>query len=298
MHKVWLFFVSNSSQKVMKSIFSSFVLSRRLSDRTFLRFHGTSINSKEVEKFSKVGSDWWNKNSTSGTGPLHAMNPTRVNFIRNCIAEATDKNNLPATEQLKGLEILDVGCGGGLLAEALARLGAKVTAIDPSIENIKVASRHSKIDPLTSTIEYKHSTIEEVSSSGTTFDVVCSLEVLEHVDQPLSFIRSCQACVRPGGHMFLSTINRTAKSYAMTILGAEYLLRMLPVGTHEWSKFITPEELIAMVTATSPVRQVNIKGLVLDVKNFPPKWILSSTDHDVNYILHAAFPMAASAKEL
>ena len=225
------------------------------------------------------------------------MNPVRVAFVRSRLAESLGRLHLPALEQLRGVEILDVGCGGGLLSEALARLGAKVTSIDPSPENIAVAKKHSQLDPTTAnSIDYSCTTVEEVQAAGKKFDAVCSLEVIEHVDHPLAFVGACKACVRQGGSgggggsLFLSTINRTPKSYAMAILGAEHLLRLLPVGTHDWQKFITPEELIAMVSASSPraVRKVDVQGLVLGLKpgSGMPGWVLSPDDHAINYIAH------------
>ena len=255
----------------------------------------TTVNPAEVSKFGKVGAEWWNAGSTHGTGPLHAMNPVRVSFIRSRLAQELGRAHLPAHEQLRGVEILDVGCGGGLLSESLSRLGAKVVAIDPSPENVAVAQSHSKIDPLTRSTEYVCGTIESISDKYPgKFDAVCSLEVLEHVDNPPSFVSACSACVRPGGSLFFSTINRTAKSYLMTIVGAEYLFRLLPVGTHDWKKYVTPEELIAMVSSAANgsdgmgVSKLDVQGLVLSPGMPLPSWALSSSDHDVNYIAHFA----------
>ena len=253
------------------------------------RWHNSTVNAEEVAKFSRIGAGWWEQGSSAGVGPLHAMNPARVGFIRDSLAKKLGLQGKPVLEQLQGLEILDVGCGGGLLSEALSRLGAKVTAIDPSEENIRVAKQHSLVDPQTSSIEYHCTTVEDLAASGKSFDAVCSLEVLEHVESPLAFVKSCRQCLRPGGSLFLATINRTAKSYAMTILGAEYLLRLLPVGTHDWNKFITPEELIALLAASGgKVTTLDVQGLVLE-PSLPPRWALSRTDHDINYITHAHF---------
>ena len=264
-----------------------------------------TINPDEVSKFSVIGDQWWNRSSVLGTGPLHAMNPARIEFIRSSLASIyKDRHALPALDQLKDMSILDVGCGGGILAESLARLGANVTAIDPSKENIKVAKNHSKKDSWTSNINYQQASIEDIVERGELYDAVCSLEVVEHVDKPHKFISSCVACVKPGGSLFLSTINRTAKSYAIAILGAESILKILPPGTHDWHKFITPDELSLLVTTPLKIDAnneyndeykmvvTNRKGIVIGFndksKQFRlPNWILCNNDLDVNYIMHA-----------
>jgi len=287
------------------------------------------VNPEELAKFATVGSDWWDTTSKSGTGPLHAMNPVRVGFIRQQIAQRFKRQNLFESKQIQGLDILDVGCGGGILAEALARLGANVTAIDPSAENISVARSHSSRDPLTATINYEQSTIEQVADSGRKFHAVCALEVIEHVDDPRGFLRACSRCLlnsnsasattsstsqgtsstntssdenegfpAVGGSLFVSTMNRTKQSYAMAILGAEYVLQMVPPGTHDWDKFIRPEELQSMVEVShneeQSMQMQSVKGMVL----YPPKgalpspritqdwWSLSDSDTKVNYIAH------------
>jgi ubiquinone biosynthesis O-methyltransferase len=195
------------------------------------------------------------------------------------------------SNQLKGLKILDVGCGGGILSEALARLGATVTSIDPSPKNIEVASNHSKCDPLTASIKYKCATVEKVAASGEKFDAVCTLEVVEHVEMPMSFLAACSSCLEEGGSLFVSTINRTYKSHLISILGAEYLTRLVPIGTHDWHKFITPDELNIMITAQGSNMNIrNTQGIVLTgINPFSGKmeWRLSSTDLDNNYIVHA-----------
>jgi ubiquinone biosynthesis O-methyltransferase len=285
------------------------------SKRSFNRFvsnetmkNGT-INPDEVSKFSIIGEQWWNRSSSLGTGPLHAMNPARIEFIRTSLASVyKDRQTLPALDQLKNLSVLDVGCGGGILAESLARLGANVTAIDPSNENIMVAKNHSKKDTWTSNINYQQASIEDIVERGELYDAVCSLEVVEHVDKPHKFISSCIACVKPGGSLFLSTINRTTKSYTIAILGAESILKILPAGTHDWHKFITPDELSLLVTTPLKIDAnneyndqykmvvTNKKGIVIGFNdkskskqfNLPlPNWVLSDNDLDVNYIMHA-----------
>jgi len=264
-----------------------------------------TVNPDEVSKFSVIGDQWWNRSSVLGTGPLHAMNPVRVEFIRTSLASTyKDRQSLPALDQLKNLSILDVGCGGGILAESLARLGANVTAIDPSKENIMVAKEHSGEDLWTSNINYQQATIEDIVERGELYDAVCSLEVVEHVDKPHKFLSSCIACVKPGGSLFLSTINRTVKSYTIAIVGAESILKILPAGTHDWHKFITPDELSLLVTTPLKIAVenenndlykmvvTNRKGIVIGFNDNSkylrlPRWILSDNDLDVNYIMHA-----------
>ena len=219
------------------------------------------------------------------------MNPARVEFIRTRTAAHIGREGVGATNEIRGLEVLDVGCGGGLLAESLARLGAEVTAIDPAEENIAVATKHSKGDTATDGINYEHTSVEEMVETGKKFDVVCSLEVIEHVDHPLSFIESCAECLKPGGSLFLSTLNRSPKSYLMAILGAEYLLKAVPKGTHDWNKFIKPEEMRKMVDTVATMQEE--VGIILDPKlhgaavSVIDSWRLHPSDLDVNYIVHA-----------
>jgi 2-polyprenyl-6-hydroxyphenyl methylase / 3-demethylubiquinone-9 3-methyltransferase len=249
-----------------------------------------SVNNEEIKKFSAVGKDWWNAESNRGTGPLHAMNPVRVDFIRRTLAAQLSLHSLPPNLQLQGLDILDVGCGGGILSEALARLGANVTSIDPSDVNIAVASRHSRTDPSTSKIDYMRTTVEEIARSDRKFDVVCSLEVIEHVETPMAFVTACSSLLKSGGSLYLSTINRNLKSFGVAIVGAEYILNMLPPGTHDWHKFITPKELTMMVeTGQSGMSVLKKEGIVMSINpmngNFV--WHLDPNDLGINFILHA-----------
>ena len=283
----------------------------------------STVSEEEIRKFGAVGEEWWKSSSKAGTGPLHNMNPARIQFIREQVASTIGRSHLSPLEQLAGLTILDVGCGGGLLAEPLARLGAKVTAIDPSTENIAIAKAHSASDPLTAHIDYRSSTVENLVANKESFDVVVSLEVIEHVENPLQFVRHCAACVKQGGtnagSLILSTLNRTPKSYALGIVGAEHITGVVPVGTHSWSKFIRPDELTKMLTSitmnttsnddthtsngTDSVSRVRVEDITLNgLVMQPPRnllqlitngiriddlpWELSERDLDMNYIMH------------
>ena len=253
-----------------------------------------SVNNDEVRKFSAVGKDWWSAESNKGTGPLHSMNPVRVDFIRRTIENHLSIQSKPPHLKLQGMDILDVGCGGGILSEALARLGANMTSIDPSDVNIAVASRHSSTDPLTSNIEYKQTTVEELARAGRKFDVVCSLEVIEHVETPLAFVSACASLLKDGGSLYLSTINRNLKSFGVAIVGAEYVLNMLPPGTHDWHKFITPDELSMMVeTGPHGLKVLKREGIVMSINPINGKFIWRADPNDlgINYILHAAKPI-------
>jgi 2-polyprenyl-6-hydroxyphenyl methylase / 3-demethylubiquinone-9 3-methyltransferase len=249
-----------------------------------------SVNDEEIKKFSAVGKDWWSAESNRGTGPLHSMNPVRVAFIRRTLAQELHLNKVSPNLQMQGLDILDVGCGGGILSESLARLGANVTSIDPSDVNIKIARKHSSADPLTSTIDYCQMTVEEMAKTGRQFDVVCSLEVIEHVETPMAFVAACGSLVKKGGSLYLSTINRNLKSFGVAIVGAEYVMNMLPHGTHDWNKFITPEELTMMVeTGNSGLTVCKTEGLVMSMNLMNQKfmWRCDPNDLEMNYILHA-----------
>lgn len=253
--------------------------------------HSSSVNPEEIRKFGAVGADWWDQDSKKGTGPLHAMNPTRVDFVRTRAATHLGREGEGVLDQIRGLDVLDVGCGGGLLAESLARLGANVVAIDPAEENVKVARLHSEADETTRGISYENTTVEDMAASGRNFDIVCSLEVIEHVENPLSFIESCGSCLRPGGSLFLSTLNRSPKSYLFVILGAEHITGMIPVGTHDWNKFITPDEMQKMVSSVATMEEMSGIVFTPEIRGGSPslmeKWQISATDLDVNYIIHA-----------
>ncbi|KAF8159435.1 S-adenosyl-L-methionine-dependent methyltransferase [Crassisporium funariophilum] len=214
--------------------------------------HG-SVNSDEIAHFSKLSSEWWDEQGEFSF--LHKMNPVRMQFIRDKLLEvARDENpyaELEGGNVLKGLDVLDVGCGGGLLSESLARMGANTLGIDASEANIAIATLHSAADPKLSSsvsgpssLSYLHAPAETLLTQRKRYDVVCSMEVLEHVDNPSAFLSTCAELLKPGGHLFLSTISRTPLAYALTILVAEDILRKVTSGTHTYSKFVKPSELV------------------------------------------------------
>ncbi|KAI5122095.1 hypothetical protein M0805_002217 [Coniferiporia weirii] len=217
----------------------------------------SSVNQDEIQFFSRLSSQWWDESGEFGL--LHKMNPVRVQFVRDKILEAArdDKTqDLGEKEKngriLRDLDVLDIGCGGGLLSESLARLGARTLGIDASASNIAIASLHASQDPSLgessnsrdAPLAYRNASAEELVEESKRFDVVCSMEVLEHVDNPAAFLRSCAELVKPGGHLFLSTISRTPLAYLLTIFAAEKLLRLVEPGTHTFSKYVKPSELV------------------------------------------------------
>ncbi|KAF8347905.1 S-adenosyl-L-methionine-dependent methyltransferase [Amanita rubescens] len=211
--------------------------------------HKSTVNEAEIAHFSKLSSKWWDEHGEFAL--LHRMNPVRLEFVRQKLLEsAYDDGTIPEDapnthNPLRGLKVLDVGCGGGLLSESLARLGAQTLGIDASQSNIAIAQTHASADPkLASTLSYLHAPAESILSEPKRYDVVCSMEVIEHVDNPVSFLETCAELVKPGGHLFLSTVSRTPLSYFLTILLAEHVLRMVTPGTHTYSKYIKPTELI------------------------------------------------------
>jgi polyprenyldihydroxybenzoate methyltransferase/3-demethylubiquinol 3-O-methyltransferase len=196
---------------------------------TAIRPLARSINPQEIAFFSKLSAQWWNENGEFGL--LHRMNPVRTQFI-------TQKLDV------KGLDVLDVGCGGGLLSESLARLGAKTLGVDASESNIRIAEHHAASDSALSSLTYRHTAAEDLLALPKRYDAVCSMEVIEHVDDPASFLQTLTQLVKPGGHLFLSTIARTPLAYFLTIFAAEKLLRKVEPGTHTYEKFISPSELV------------------------------------------------------
>ena len=199
-----------------------------------------TINKKEIEKFSKIAEEWWNPEGKFK--PLHKFNPIRISYIKENIIE-TFKINQNKTP-LKNIKVLDIGCGGGLLAEPMCRLGAEVTAIDASEKNINVAKLHSKKNDLK--INYICTSPEKLQIKNK-FDVILNMEIVEHVEDVNFFLKSSSKLLKKNGIMFIATLNKTLKSYIFAIVGAEYILRWLPIGTHEWEKFVKPEELISIL---------------------------------------------------
>ena len=234
------------------------------------------IDPEEVARFAAIASEWWD--ASGKFRPLHLLAPTRIRYIRDQVAGHFNRELANGTP-LEGLRLLDIGCGGGLVSEPLARLGGTVTGIDPAGASLDAARNHAKGQGLE--INYRDAWAEDLVVEGAKFDVVLSLEVIEHVPDVAEFLKTCRALVAPGGIMVLSTINRTIKSYAMAIIGAEYVLRWLPTGTHTWSRFVTPEEMAKYVAAAG-IKLGNVQGVVMDPLS--GNWSLSKDDVDVNYM--------------
>jgi len=235
-----------------------------------------TVDETEVAKFEAMAADWWDP--TGKFAPLHMMNPVRLDYITAQIA-AEYGRDLRGPLPFKGLRILDIGCGGGLLSEPMARLGATVVGADAAEGNIPVARVHAEQSGLK--IDYRHTTAEALAAAGEQFDVVLNMEVVEHVADPLAFLTACRALLKPGGLMIASTLNRNPKSFAMAIIGAEYVMRWLPKGTHDWQKFITPDELFALIE-NAGLDPVDRKGFVFNPISW--RWSISDRDLSVNYV--------------
>lgn len=233
-----------------------------------------SIIADEAAHFGKLAADWWDPNGSSAM--LHKLNPPRLRHLRATI-DAHWGCDPQALRPLTGRHAADVGCGAGLLTEPLARLGARVTGVDAAPENIAAARLHAEKQGLA--IDYRQGGIETLA--GERFDLVTSMEVIEHVADPAAYLAACHALTRPGGLMVCSTLNRNAKSYLMAIIGAEHVMRWLPKGTHEWSKFITPDELYALLRGAG-FEPVDRKGMVFNPLGW--SWHLSARDLSVNYV--------------
>jgi 2-polyprenyl-6-hydroxyphenyl methylase/3-demethylubiquinone-9 3-methyltransferase len=238
----------------------------------------STIDDAEVARFSALADEWWDPRGKMAV--LHKFNPVRLAYIRDAACKRFDRS-AKQLDSLKDLRILDIGCGGGILCEPMARLGASVVGADPAEKNIAAAKLHAEQGGLA--IDYRVTTAEALADAGERFDIVLAMEVVEHVADVKLFVRRCAEMVRPGGLMVAATINRTLKSFALAIVGAEYVLRWLPRGTHQWDKFVTPDELeIAMELGglTSTDERGVIYNLLAD------RWELS-TDTDVNYMVLA-----------
>ena len=232
-----------------------------------------TINKKEIEKFSKIAEEWWNPEGKFK--PLHKFNPIRISYIKENIIK-TFKINQNKTP-LKNIKVLDIGCGGGLLAEPMCRLGAEVTAIDASEKNINVAKLHSKKNDLK--INYICTSPEKLQIKKK-FDVILNMEIVEHVEDVNFFLKSSSKLLKKNGIMFIATLNKTLKSYIFAIVGAEYILRWLPIGTHEWEKFLKPEELISILKKND----LNIDRLDgMKFNMLTDSWTVSD-DKSINYI--------------
>ncbi|MBX3455726.1 bifunctional 2-polyprenyl-6-hydroxyphenol methylase/3-demethylubiquinol 3-O-methyltransferase UbiG [Ferrovibrio sp.] len=240
---------------------------------------GNSVDPAEIARFSAMAADWWNPRGKFA--PLHRFNPVRLGYIREALQSHF---GLAAEAGLNGLRLLDIGCGGGLVSEPLARMGARVTGADAGARNIAVASLHAGQSGLD--IDYRCTSAEALAESGETFDAVLALEIVEHVADPAGFFAACSRLLRPGGLLIASTLNRSPKAYALAIVGAEYILRWLPPGTHDWKKFLKPHELAKLLRDA---------GLIVnDVRgaNYNPiseRWSLGR-DTGVNYFMTASKP--------
>ncbi|MBV9516904.1 MAG: bifunctional 2-polyprenyl-6-hydroxyphenol methylase/3-demethylubiquinol 3-O-methyltransferase UbiG [Hyphomicrobiales bacterium] len=256
-----------------------------------------SIDPTEVERFDRLASTWWDQEGPMRA--LHAMNPVRLSWIRR---EASSHFGLdPSARRLfAGQTVLDIGCGGGILCEPLARLGAKVTGIDPASENIEVAKAHyakayyAKAHGAHSglAIDYRNATVEDLAEKNESFDIALAMEVVEHVADISAFMAACERVLKPGGILLMSTLNRTLRSFALAIVGAEYVLGWLPRGTHDWEKFLTPDEL-ASKARRAGLAPGKAEGLFFDPLRW--QWRLSR-DTAVNYVLSARKPASAKAQ--
>jgi 2-polyprenyl-6-hydroxyphenyl methylase/3-demethylubiquinone-9 3-methyltransferase len=241
----------------------------------------SSVDQAEIERFSRHAADWWNPRGPMAA--LHKFNPVRLGYIRDQAAAKFNRDP-KKLDCLKGLRMLDIGCGGGILSEPLARLGAEMVGADPSEDNINAARAHAAGADVV--VDYRATTAEDLAAANERFDVVLAMEVVEHVADVDAFVATCATTVRPGGLMIAATLNRTLKSFALAIVGAEYVLRWLPRGTHQWDKFVTPVELENAIERNG-LQVTGERGVIYNP--FADRWQLSS-DMDVNYMLVAQRP--------
>jgi 2-polyprenyl-6-hydroxyphenyl methylase / 3-demethylubiquinone-9 3-methyltransferase len=238
----------------------------------------STVDADEVARFSALAREWWDPRGKMAT--LHKFNPVRLGYIRDAACRAFDRD-AKRIDCLKGLRFLDIGCGGGILSEPLARLGAEMVGADPSEMNVEAAKAHAAQSGVT--VDYRATTAEALADAGERFDVVMAMEVVEHVADVNLFVKRCAEMVKPGGLMVAATINRTVKSFALAIVGAEYVLRWLPRGTHQWDKFVTPNELEIALTQGG-LSVMDETGVIYNL--IADRWQLAS-DMDVNYMLVA-----------
>jgi 2-polyprenyl-6-hydroxyphenyl methylase/3-demethylubiquinone-9 3-methyltransferase len=245
------------------------------------RFSDATVDEREVARFAALAAEWWDPRGRMGM--LHKLNPTRLAYIRDTACRHFGRDP-KARKCLHGLRVLDIGCGAGILCEPLCRLGAAVLGADPAEANIAAAALHAQRGGLS--IDYRATTAEALAEAGETFDLVLAMEVVEHVADLAAFVRCCAGMVKPGGLMVTATINRTLKSFALAIVGAEYVLRWLPRGTHRWDKFVTPDELEA-VLERNHLRTIDERGVIYNI--LLDAWQLSG-DMDVNFMIASERP--------
>lgn len=244
-----------------------------------------TANAEEIARFSAMAEKWWDPNGAMK--PLHKFNPIRLQLLRDNIAAHLGRD-ASQLDVLKDVEIIDIGCGAGLLSEPLARMGAKMTSIDAAENNIEVAKVHAAQSGLA--IDYRNCTPEMLVDEGKQFDIVLNMEVIEHVDDPQFFMQACAALLKPSGLMFVATLNRTIKSLALAKFGAEYVLRWLPAGTHDWRKFVKPSEMSGFLRGAG-LDLVEITGVAYNPIN--DKWSVAPRDLDINYMVIAQKPSGA-----
>jgi 2-polyprenyl-6-hydroxyphenyl methylase / 3-demethylubiquinone-9 3-methyltransferase len=241
-----------------------------------------TVDPSEIAKFEAMAAEWWDLNGKFK--PLHMLNPCRLDYITSQIA-AEFARDLDGPLPFKGLRILDIGCGGGLLCEPMARLGAEVVGVDAAPRNIPVARIHAAQSGLD--IDYRIGTAEALAEAGEQFDIVLNMEVVEHVADPLGYLTACRQLLKPGGLHICSTLNRNPKSYLFAIIGAEHVMRWLPKGTHDWAKFFTPDELFDLMQKAG-LDPVDRKGMVFNPLTWG--WKLSDRDLSVNYVTASLRP--------